>query len=276
MGVCLAAVALIGVAVVWRGYTNALAPPLVRRLILTAPNYPAGQPPLRLVLISDIHVHGPDMPPSRVERIVAQINALQPDIVVAGGDFAGNNWIGRRYAASEAIAPLGHLRPRLGAVAVLGNNDYADGGGKVRRALRNAGFQVLEDSAATVGPIAFGGLDGRVHHGRAWNQFRKITYRAFGRTAGLQVLVAHRPDEFVLAPPSIGLVLAGHTHCGQIVLPIVGALATGSDYGSKYLCGVVRDGSKLLVVTAGVGTSHIPLRIGAPPDIWLITIRGRQ
>jgi predicted MPP superfamily phosphohydrolase len=157
---------------------------------------------------------------------------------------------------------------------VLGNNDYAAGAPAVTRALENAGFQVLENRAVSIGTVALGGLDGRIHHGREWNRFRKVTYGALARTAGLEVLVAHRPDEFVLAPASVGLVLAGHTHCGQIVLPVVGALATGSDYGSKYLCGVIRDGSKLLVVTGGLGTSHVPLRYGAPPDLWLITIGG--
>jgi predicted MPP superfamily phosphohydrolase len=98
------------------------------------------------------------------------------------------------------------------------------------------------------------------------------TYEALRRTSGIKVLVAHRPDEFAFVPSSTALVLAGHTHCGQIVVPIVGALATGSDFGTKYLCGVIRDGSKTLVVTAGLGTSFVPLRFGAPPDIWLITV----
>jgi hypothetical protein len=69
-------------------------------------------------------------------------------------------------------------------------------------------------------------------------------------------------------------VLAGHTHCGQIVLPLIGPLETGSDYGRKYVCGVFRSGLKTLIVTAGLGTSHIPIRIGAPPDIWLISVES--
>ena len=274
--VFLAVIALVGVAVTAVGYRNATAPPLVRRLTITIGGYPADAAPVRIVLFSDVHVHGPDMPPSRLERIVGQINALHPDIIVAAGDFEGNNLIGRDYSVEAAIAPLGGLKPRVGAFAVLGNNDYEAGAAAVTRALERAGFEVLEDRAVSIQTLALGGLDGRIHHGREWNRFRKITYQALGRTRGVHVLIAHRADEFVLAPPPISLVLAGHTHCGQIVLPIVGALATGSDYGSKYLCGVIRDGSKLLVVTAGLGTSHVPLRLGAPPDMWLITIQGRK
>ncbi len=230
------------------------------------PNYPAGAEPIHIVLFSDVHVHGPDMPPQRVKNIVDQINALRPDIDVAAGDFVGDNWIGKQYPDPEAIAPLAGLKARLGVYAVLGNNDYQGRAGEIMRALANAGIQVLVDQATQIGPIALGGMDGRVFRGRdPLEAAREETYGALDHTRGIKILVAHRPDEVVTAPDFVTLVLAGHTHCGQIVLPIVGALQTGSDYGRKYFCGIVKDGPKLLVVTAGLGTSHVPLRIGAPP-----------
>lgn len=255
------------------GYRNATSAPLVRRLLVTLPDYPATAAPVTILLFSDVHVHDPDMPPSRLEKIVDQINGLHPDIIVAAGDFTGNNWIGRDYAAEEAIAPLHRLKARLGVYAVLGNNDYQTGIDKVSRALEGAGIHVLRNDAVAAGPIAVGGIDGRIHsRAAAWAAARGSTYAALEATPGVRVLVAHRPDEFVPAPQSISLVLAGHTHCGQIVLPFVGALESGSDYGTRYLCGIHRAGSTVLVVTAGLGTSHVPLRIGAPPDIWLITV----
>src|SRR4030095_15230008 len=72
----------------------------------------------------------------------------------------------------------------------------------------------------------------------------------------------------------IALMLAGHTHCGQIVLPVIGAIATACRYRTRYLCGLIQEGGKTLIVTSGIGTSQFPLRIGAPPDMWLITIRS--
>ena len=257
-----------------QGYRNATASPLLRRVTVTVPDYPSASPPVTIALFADVHVHGPDMPPERVGQIVRQVDALNPDIIVAGGDFVGNSSIGRSYSVAASIAPLRHLHARLGVYAVLGNNDYRAGTAAVRHALHEAGLTVLEDRAVRAGPVALGGLDGRIHHGPDWDLFRKKTYAALDRTPGVQVLVAHRPDEFIYVPPSVKLVLAGHTHCGQIVLPLVGALATGSDYGSRFLCGAVREGSKLLIVTAGVGTSHVPLRFGTSPDIWLITIQA--
>lgn len=273
----LAALMAVVLATIAVAYRNATAEPLVRRLVLQVPDYPSGSAPVRIVLVSDLHVHGPDMPPSRVGRIVDQVNALRPDIVIAGGDFIGDNWIGAHYAIEEAIAPLRALKSRFGVYAVLGNNDYDAGAGAVSQALRRAGVRVLVNQAAQAGPIALGGVDGNIRVAHAvWRQRREQTYAALERLTGPKVLIAHRPDEFAWAPAWVNLVLAGHTHCGQIVLPLIGALETGSDFGSRFLCGVIREGTKTLVVTGGVGTSHLPLRLGAPSDIWLISIGGQR
>jgi predicted MPP superfamily phosphohydrolase len=258
------------------GYRNATAAPIVRRLNLTVAGYPAGARPLRILLFSDVHVHGPDMPPTRVAHIAEQMNDLHADLDVATGDFVGNSRIGRSYSVEESIAPLAGLRARLGVYAVLGNNDHRAGALEVRRALERAGVHVLVNDAQPVGPLAIGGIDGRIYDHKAWQAARERTYEALGRTPGVKILLAHRPDEFAHAPTSITLVLSGHTHCGQNVLPLIGALETGSDFGRKYLCGVVRSGWQVLVVTAGLGTSYVPLRIGAPPDVWLNTVAGRQ
>lgn len=263
------------VAFVFVGYKNATAAPQVRRLILHVPDYPASAAPVRIALFSDLHVHGPDMPPARLASIVEQINALHPDIDVIAGDFVGDNWIGAHYPVTQAVAPLGGLKARLGVYAVLGNNDYHVGVARLMRALAGAGVHVLVNEAVGVGPLALGGIDGSIGIADSeWMTRRKQTYAALDRTRGIKVLVAHRPDEFRFSPSWVSILLAGHTHCGQIVLPIVGPLETGSDFGRKYLCGVIRDGPRTLLVTAGLGTSHVPLRIAAPPDIWLVEITG--
>jgi hypothetical protein len=259
--------------IIFCGYRNATADPLVRRLSLRAQDYPASVAPLRIVLFSDVHVHGPDMPPKRVSGIVNEINALKPDVIVAAGDYIGANWFGRRYSIPEAIEPLGGLRARLGVYAVLGNNDHLAGSSEIVRALKAAGIRVLINDSAQAGPLVIGGIDGAIGIKKAkWQERRKQTYAALEAMPGIKLLAVHRPDEFRWVPSVTRLVLAGHTHCGQIVLPLIGPLETGSDYGTKYFCGVVRNRSSLLVVTAGLGTSHLPLRFGAPPDIWLITI----
>jgi hypothetical protein len=66
--------------------------------------------------------------------------------------------------------------------------------------------------------------------------------------------------------------VAGHTHCGQIALPLIGPISTMSRYGRRYACGVIREGGKTLVVGAGLGTSVLPIRIGVPPDLWVLEL----
>jgi predicted MPP superfamily phosphohydrolase len=265
---------LAALAAAGAGYRNAIADPLVRTLTLRVPGYPATAAPVRILLFSDVHVHGPDMPPGRVAGIVEQINALHPDIVVAAGDFVGNNRIGRDYSAAEAVAPLGQLKAKYGVFAVLGNNDYIAGADDVARGLKRAGIRLLSDDAMKAGPIALGGIDGRLRSAPVLAAARRRTYAAIRGTPGVPVLIVHRPDEFVRSRRHVVLTLAGHTHCGQIVLPLIGPVETGSDYGPRFLCGLHRNGSSLLVVTAGLGTSYVPLRFGAPPDIWVISIEG--
>jgi hypothetical protein len=277
VAITLAGAALFGlIPFVAAGYRNATADPIVRRLTLVVPNFPAGAASVRIALFSDIHVHGPDMTPERLERIVGQINGLNADLDIIAGDFVGNSSIGRSFSIEQSIAPLRGLKATLGVYAVSGNNDVATGDDAVSAVLERNGVRVLSNEAVAVGPLAVGGLKGKLYSRATWMEIRHQTYQALRDTPGVEVLVAHRPDEFAVAPAPIRLVLAGHTHCGQIVLPLIGPLDTGSDFGDKYLCGVVRNGSKVLVVTAGLGTSHLPLRIGAPPDIWLITIEGPQ
>lgn len=116
-----AVLAVLGFVVV--GYVGATSTPLVRHLTLRSPDYPSAAAPLTIAFFSDVHVHGPDMPPARLARIVAQVNGLNPDVVVLGGDFIGDNWVGATYSIRDAIAPLSGLKAKYGVYAVLGNND---------------------------------------------------------------------------------------------------------------------------------------------------------
>jgi predicted MPP superfamily phosphohydrolase len=212
--------------------------------------------------MSDTHVQGPDMPPARLTRIVMAANKMDPDIVVLAGDYTSSSYFPTRsYTLEEAVNPLGFLKAKVAKVAVLGNHDRNDPS-ESKAALERVGLTVLENEAVQIGPLAIGG----VHWGlrKALNRLRGLN--------GIKILVGHGPDPFARLPEDVSLMLAGHTHCGQIVFPLIGALATGSRYGTRYMCGLTRRPDSTLVVTAGLGTSRVPLRYGAPPDIWLITL----
>jgi predicted MPP superfamily phosphohydrolase len=252
-------------------YWTATRDPIVRRAEVSVPGLARGRS-ARIVLLSDLHVAGPDMPPERLRRIVEQANGLEPDLVLIAGDFVSDRRLSNHhYTAQEAVAPLAGLRTRLGVFAVLGNHDHWRNANGVRAALKGARVRVLDNQAARAGPFAIGGLDDAFTD----HDNLPLTLRRMRQIGGVPVLLSHSPDPFPDVPASVPLVLAGHTHCGQISLPIIGALATASRYGQRYACGLMAENGKTLVVSAGLGTSLLPLRLGAAPDMWLVTVRGR-
>jgi predicted MPP superfamily phosphohydrolase len=266
LGGALLLLAALGCAAAAWMYRTARADPVVRRAEAELPGLAA---PLRAVLLSDIHVAKPDMPPERLARIVAQVNALAPDIVLIAGDFIGDGWLQTQVPPAEAVAPLRALRSRLGTFAVLGNHDHWNDAPAIAAALRANGVRLLVNEAVQAGPLALGGLD---------DDFTRradvsATLRAMERLSGARLILSHDPDPFAHLPADVPLMLAGHTHCGQISLPLVGAYTYESDYGARYGCGEVREAGRRLIVGGGLGTSVLPLRLGAVPEIWLIALR---
>ena len=264
-----ALIAFAGVALLGWGYANIVADPVVRRTAVAMADWPAGASPIRVALIGDIHVQGPDMPPARLARLVAQVNAARPDLVLLAGDFVGDRQLATRtYSDAETVAPLAGLRARLGVFAVLGNHDHWRDGKGIARALKAAGIALLDNRALRAGPVTLAGI-GDAHTGNA--DIRAVDMAA-AALPGPLLAFTHSPDVVPALPARFATVLAGHTHCGQIVLPLVGAVASASAYGERYRCGVIREGGRTVVVTSGWGASVLPLRFGARPDWWLVVL----
>ena len=180
----LAALALLG----W-SYRTALLDPVVRHGEVAL--LPAGgvEKELSILLMSDIHVAGPDMPPRRLAGIVDGINALRPDVILIAGDLVSDKRVSTHtYSLEQAIAPLAGLKSRLGVYAVLGNHDHWRGADTARRELRRAGITVLDNEAARAGPLVIGGLDmpsrttrtsaPRLPRWRAWAGFQSCSATA--------------------------------------------------------------------------------------------------
>ena len=111
-------------AFVIAGYAEATRDPVVVRYRVALADWPPGAPPLRIVQMSDIHFAWPDMPARRIARIVAQVDALKPDLIALTGDYSGGKFWDRDIGdMDDAIAPLRALRARLGVVVVRGNHD---------------------------------------------------------------------------------------------------------------------------------------------------------
>jgi len=269
-----AATLVLAVLVGAKAWHDTMRAPVVERLVVESPALPAGSQPVRIALISDIHVAGPDMPPERLARIVAQVNGLKPDLVAIAGDLVSEKRAASHiYTAAEAVAPLGKLSAPLGVVLVPGNHDHWFGWEKLAAELaRYPQITILRNEAMAAGPLVIGGVDDDFT-GQA---NLPATVAAMAGKPGVPVVLSHSPDIFPNVPVNVQLVLAGHTHCGQIAWPWGGAPATMSDYGDLYACGVVRQHGKVLVTGAGLGTSLLPLRLFTHPEVWLIEIRPAQ
>jgi len=266
----LALIALICVALIaWKAWSDTMGDPVVLRTQVTLPGLPADSEPISAVLISDIHVAGPDMPPSRLARIVEQINALEPDIVFIAGDLVSEKRVATHiYTPEEVVAPLGNLRAPLGVVLTPGNHDHWFDWDGLQAELANHDIRVLQNEAAQIGPLAIGGVDDaftrRDDLSLVLDQMRELQ--------GGRLIVTHSPDITPQVPADISLVLAGHTHCGQIDLPLIGASAYMSQYGDRFACGAMVENGRTIIVGAGLGTSLLPVRFGTRAEIWLVEL----
>ena len=231
--------------------------------------------PLRVTLVSDLHVGAPYHGLSRLPSTVDRINATHPDLICFAGDFITLGVLGGHFTPPEPIArELARLKAPAGVFAVLGNHDRMFNAVRVRDALSRAGLRVLEDSAVAV-PTASGKvwvagvtdyLTGPAHVDAALAQV--------GDSITPVLLVTHNPDLFPRVPARVTLTLAGHTHGGQVRLPLIGSPIVPSRYGQRYARGLVVENGRHLFVSTGIGTTDVPVRLGVPPTIFVLTLRA--
>jgi uncharacterized protein len=266
----LLALTLLAIAVLAKGYWNATRDPIIHRAEVRVSNWPDAELPLKILLLSDIHVAGPDMPPERLQRLVRRFNQLKPDLVLIAGDLVSEKRLATHiYTAKEVVAPLKHLRAPLGVIVAPGNHDHWFDPDALREELEAIGLTVLQNEAVARGPVIVGGIDDD-HSG---HDDTSTTFAAMDRLQPApRILVTHSPDVVPGLPSPVAAVFAGHTHCGQIAFPIVGALTYVSRYGDRFACGDIDDKGQRVFVGAGLGTSLMPLRYGAMPDAWLVTV----
>lgn len=254
-------------------------------------NWPSAMA-LRIVVLSDIHACAPFMEAARLRAICQQAQALAPDILLLLGDFVAGPRFSRPVPAESWAAELAALSAPLGVHAILGNHDYdqysradlANGPVEAERALQAVNIPVYINRAMRLahagGAFWLAGLgDQFAFAGRS---------RSFAKGLGVDdlaatlaqitsdepvLLMAHEPDLFPETPDRVALTLSGHTHGGQVRLfgrtPVV-----PSRHGSRYVHGHFVEGQRHLIVSAGLGYSGLPLRIGARPELVLIELGG--
>lgn len=146
-----------GIALLGYMYSVATSDPVVRTAQVVAPDWPENAAKMKLLLVSDVHVAGPDMPPERLAQIVEKMNKLGADMIMFAGDFVSDKRAATTlYSAEEALAPLKKLKADQGIDAVLGNHDHWRNTTAISKALKDASITILTNEAMQVGPIALG------------------------------------------------------------------------------------------------------------------------
>lgn len=235
--------------------------------------------PLTVVAVSDTHVSGPHVGTARIERIVSRINRLAPDLVVLLGDYVGSHApeaerpIREQNEILDGIAAFAALDAPLGVVAVIGNHDVWYNRQTIARALEDAGVAALWNRHVV---LERRGGSQMIIAGLADDMTGDPDFAAAfdGAPRGLDsIVISHSPDPFAEMPPGPALMLAGHGHCGQVTIPFIGRPILPLR-NRNYDCGVIEEDGKRMYVTAGIGTSIVPVRFLNPPEIVFITIRG--
>ncbi len=241
----------------------------LRRVDVPIADLPAPFDGFRIAHVSDLHA-GPFLDAASLEPVVDLVAAARPDLLAVTGDLI-------THGVEDGLplaAPLGRIGARHGGVLVFGNHDYrarregelaaafADHG---IRALRNEGFALERDGAR----LFVAGLED-VEEGKVVDLDAALAGRAAGETT---LLLSHHPETARrLAGRGVDLVLSGHTHGGQIV--VAGRpLLRGFDGPRLEGLHEVPEGGTRVFVTTGLGVLVLPLRVGAPPEVALLTLR---
>jgi uncharacterized protein len=245
---------------------------VVRQVELHPPHWPQHLDGLRLGIASDLHAGVPYAGLGAVARVADTLNAQAPDVHLLLGDYLDSSQVLRRRLAPEAVAEqLGRLRAPKGTFAVMGNHDWRHSDDRIWRALDAQGIPVLEDEAVELGGFWIVGLaDLRF---RAPDIPRALAQVPDGEP---MIVLSHDPDTFPRIPSRVSLTLSGHTHGGQVAIPLLRRPLMPSRYGERYARGHIVEGGRHLYVTHGVGTSGLPIRFLAPPEVVILTLRAAQ
>jgi predicted MPP superfamily phosphohydrolase len=249
-----------------RGIANALSP-VIRHVPLEFPGLPLRLEGYRILHLSDLHIDGVD---GLAEILAEQLPSVPVDLCVLTGDYRF-----QIYGPCDAIYPRMHrvlqaVRSRHGVVGILGNHDCAE----IAIALEQAGVRMLMNEAVGIGHPDDGlwavGVDDSHYYDCA-----DLGAAVAGVPEGVfKLLLAHSPEMYEeAASANIDLYLAGHTHAGQIRLPLLGPLALHADCPRSYTSGHWIHSGMKGYTSAGLGCSLLPVRFGCPPEISVIELR---
>jgi predicted MPP superfamily phosphohydrolase len=226
----------------------------------------------RLVQFSDIHMDT-WMTHTQLAQIVKLVNQQKPNLVAITGDFVGSN--PARHAES-LVENLRQLESSDGVVAVLGNHDHWKDPQTVRKILQASGISELANRVHTIErqqtKLYIAGIDDYMSKVARFDTVLEQLPRE-----GTAILLAHAPDFADISGPSgrFALQLSGHSHGGQINLPLIGPPYLPR-FARKYVSGLNKVGEMLVYTNRGVGKVHLPFRLNSRPEITVFQFNGYE
>jgi predicted MPP superfamily phosphohydrolase len=226
----------------------------------------SGLPPslagLKIGLITDIH-RSQWVSAEEVEAAGRMLMAAKPDLIVLGGDYV--TWGNRNFVGSAAESVRSLSAPH-GVFGVLGNHDDDH---DMPAALAANGVEVLRDERTRL-TIRHERID--LVGIRYWTRRASEIEPLLNGAGGTVMLLAHDPRRLAEAVElKIPLVLSGHTHGGQVVLPVLGAVAAQK---FPVIAGIARQDGTTIFVSRGVGTVWVPIRLNCPPEVAVLTLKA--
>ena len=253
---------------------------------LSVPNWDRELNGFRVVAISDIHTGSNYAPIERLRLVVQKANEQNADLIVLLGDYVSESARGRvrnppegadgtqlKIPANEIADALRGFTAKHGAYAIIGNHDWYHNEQKIHRELERVGINVVNNEIENIQigdkTIRLWGIED------LWKN-RRVPPEPFEQLAEKRNVIAltHNPDSLLTAPTGFSIMLAGHSHGGQINFPIFGPFAPFND--PRFMDGHAEVDGKHVYVTSGVGTSVIPFRWRVPPEIAVVTLNAAQ
>jgi predicted MPP superfamily phosphohydrolase len=264
------AAALVGASLGFWSVRSALGRVRLRHVEVTLARLPKALSGTRIVQLSDVHV-GPTIHKDFIETIVAQTNALAPDVIAITGDLVD----GSVADLAQHVAALAKLRAKYGVYFVTGNHEYYSGADEWCRELRRLGITVLRNERVSIGTASasfdLAGTDDHSAKRFGDGNGEDLPTALSGRDPARElVLLAHQPKTIHEAQAhGVGLQLSGHTHGGQI-WPWTYLVRLQQ----PVVAGLAQFGKSLIYVSSGTGYWGPPMRLGAPAEITELTLRS--
>lgn len=206
----------------------------------------------KIVLVTDVHLGTKFVNLNKLQKTVKLTNAKNPDLIIICGDLDAKSITQAKYSITQVANVLKEFKAKYGVVAVMGNHDYAPPN-VIKSIYQKANIPLLENQDYFINhngkTIRLVGLKDLWHYKTAPSQVIGSNYNNVPT-----IVLAHNPDSFAQMPDSASLTLSGHTHGGEVVLPVVGSFVVPSKYGQRYRSGHIIESNKHLFVSKGVAT----------------------